>query len=90
MKGRKWKELEIRSRLLDWKTANRGQKSGNGKKKEDVHFPSRKPAEMKCRGGRIRDRRQEIGRRAGEQAKSQEIIVKVVAETTYTEEIPHA
>lgn len=45
---------------------------------------------MKCRGGGTRDTRQEIGRRAGGRAKSQEVIVNVVAETAQMEEIPHA
>jgi len=36
-----------------------------GRKRRMCILPSRKPAEMKCRGGGTRDRRLEIGSRAG-------------------------
>lgn len=58
-------------------------REGMGRKRRMCILPSRKPIEMKCRAVGTRDRR------AGGRGKSQEVSVKVVAEITQMEEIPH-
>lgn len=61
-----------------------------GRKRRMCILPSRKPTEVKCRGEGTGDWRQEIGRRAGGQGKSQAVSGKVVSKIAQMEEIPHA